>query len=676
MLVYKKLSITQLIFGTFSLLCLVLLVMGLVAWKQMQKAEATMADVTEQAFPLMQHASQLARRLTSVERVLNNAIQERDIKLAETWLSTYQQGVQEYQETEAQMAEWLQQSGVESESFSRVQQQNQLLFKDAEKLLAMHQQALKSDKALAERTASFQGISLRINLLLGQLFDEDDPSVLRLMLESVGNDLSTMQVATINVLNSTDPNEVAAVIKNNREIKEYITEDFTEFAQAKELVGGANSNKGEHELVAQVPWLVNEVTSDEGLLGVYQHYLTNLHQLMALKESITEQLQTVNANLNQLTHESQQSTGQQMAQASTNIITLISSGAVIIPLSIVFCIVMGLSIQRLIKTPLKQLITTLKHLAEGDLSQPCQYQSGNEFGLLSKQLNQVIAQQRDTVTMLRNKSEALGQASSVNRQHGKDIMKQLDEQRSQCITVSAAMTEMEQAIQDVARRAESAAQGMRDISNTTQDGVQLAEQALENNQSLSANIASSTERVKNVSESSKAIFSILEVIDGITQQTNLLALNAAIEAARAGEQGRGFAVVADEVRQLAQRTASSTTEIQNMIGGLQQDTELAVNEIEQCNHSMQLNAENVRAINQQIVEINQHIERLSLLNEEISVATNQQQTTSEDVSCSMETISSAAQSNLAVVTELNRLSDDLESVAQEQVNLVNGFKFA
>jgi len=676
MLSYKKLSITQLIFGTFSLLCLVLLVMGLVAWKQMQKAEATMADVTEQAFPLMEHASQLSRSLTAVERVLNNAIQERDLQRVETWLASYQQRVQEYQQTEAEMATWLSNNGVKSERFSLVQQQNQLLFQDAEKLLDLHQLVLESDKVLAERTASFQGISLRINLLLGQLFDEDDPSVLRLMLEAVGNDLSTMQVATINVLNSSDPNQVADVIKSNREMKEYVNEDFSEFAQAKELVGGKNSNKGEHELVAQVPWLVNEVTSDGGLLGEYQRHLTTLQQLMALKEAITEQLQTVNNNLNQLTQESQQSTGQQISQASASILTMISSGAVVIPLSIIFCFVMGLSIQRLIKAPLKQLIITLKRLAEGDLSQPCQYQSGNEFGMLSKQLNQVIAQQRNTVTMLRNKSETLGQASSVNRQHGKDIMKQLDEQRSQCITVSAAMTEMEQAIQDVARRAESAAQGMRDISNTTQDGVQLAEQALANNQSLSANIASSTERVKSVSESSKAIFSILEVIDGITQQTNLLALNAAIEAARAGEQGRGFAVVADEVRQLAQRTASSTTEIQNMIGGLQQDTELAVNEIEQCNHSMQLNAENVRAINQQIVEINQHIERLSLLNEEISVATSQQQTTSEDVSCSMETISTAAQNNLAVVTELNRLSDDLESVAQEQVNLVNGFKFA
>ncbi|GGB17814.1 methyl-accepting chemotaxis protein [Agarivorans gilvus] len=676
MLSYKKLSITQLIFGTFSLLCLVLLVMGLVAWKQMQKAEATMADVTEQAFPLMEHASQLSRSLTAVERVLNNAIQERDLQRVETWLASYQQRVQEYQQTEAEMATWLSNNGVKSERFSLVQQQNQLLFQDAEKLLDLHQLVLESDKVLAERTASFQGISLRINLLLGQLFDEDDPSVLRLMLEAVGNDLSTMQVATINVLNSSDPNQVADVIKSNREMKEYVNEDFSEFAQAKELVGGKNSNKGEHELVAQVPWLVNEVTSDGGLLGEYQRHLTTLQQLMALKEAITEQLQTVNNNLNQLTQESQQSTGQQITQASASILTMISSGAVVIPLSIIFCFVMGLSIQRLIKAPLKQLIITLKRLAEGDLSQPCQYQSGNEFGMLSKQLNQVIAQQRNTVTMLRNKSETLGQASSVNRQHGKDIMKQLDEQRSQCITVSAAMTEMEQAIQDVARRAESAAQGMRDISNTTQDGVQLAEQALANNQSLSANIASSTERVKSVSESSKAIFSILEVIDGITQQTNLLALNAAIEAARAGEQGRGFAVVADEVRQLAQRTASSTTEIQNMIGGLQQDTELAVNEIEQCNHSMQLNAENVRAINQQIVEINQHIERLSLLNEEISVATSQQQTTSEDVSCSMETISTAAQNNLAVVTELNRLSDDLESVAQEQVNLVNGFKFA
>lgn len=672
MLVHKKLSITQLILATFSMLCIVLLVLGLVAWKQMQQAENTMGEVITQAFPLMGHTNQLDRSLTAVERVLNNTIQERDEQKVNQLIEQYHQRVADYQAAEQVLVNWLSENGVESESFSLVQQQNELLFEDAEYLIELHQDVISSGTSLSERTASFQGISLRINLLLGQLFDEADPRMLKILLEAVSADLSAMQLATINVLNSTDPREVSKVITSNRETKSFVEEDFGDLIVEKEL----KDQQGEHELVTQIPWLLNEVTEFGGLLGQYQQYLIKQNKLMKIKASITDQLQDVNSNLSALTSESQSATEQQIEDASGSISTLINSGAVVIPLTILFCIAMGLIIQQLIRTPLKQLVNTLKHLAEGDLSQRCQYQSGNEFGMLSNQLNQVIEQQRDTVTGLRDKSEALGQASTVNRQHGSDIMKQLDEQRSQCITVSAAMTEMEQAIQDVARRADSAAQGMREISDSTQDGVRLTEEALENNQALAANIASSTDRVKHVSESSNAIFGILEVIEGITQQTNLLALNAAIEAARAGEQGRGFAVVADEVRQLAQRTASSTTEIQTMIGGLQQDTELAVKEIELCNKSMELNASNVNAINQKIGDINSHIEHLSLLNEEISVATNQQQTTSVDVSCSMETISSAAQQNLTVVTELNRLSDDLESVAKEQVNLVQGFKFA
>ncbi|BEU01691.1 methyl-accepting chemotaxis protein [Agarivorans sp. OAG1] len=672
MLVHKKLSITQLILATFSMLCIVLLVLGLVAWKQMQQAENTMGEVITQAFPLMGHTNQLDRSLTAVERVLNNTIQERDEQKVNQLIEQYHQRVADYQAAEQVLVNWLSENGVESENFSLVQQQNELLFEDAEYLIELHQDVISSGTSLTERTASFQGISLRINLLLGQLFDEEDPSMLKILLDAVSSDLSAMQLATINVLNSTDPREVSKVITSNRETKTFVEEDFGDLIIEKEL----KDAQGEHELVTQIPWLLNEVTEFGGLLGQYQQYLIKQNKLMKLKASITDQLQDVNSNLSALTAESQSATEQQIEEASGSISTLINSGAVVIPLTILFCIAMGLIIQQLIRTPLKQLINTLKHLADGDLSQRCQYQSGNEFGMLSNQLNQVIEQQRDTVTGLREKSEALGQASTVNRQHGSDIMKQLDEQRSQCITVSAAMTEMEQAIQDVARRADSAAQGMREISDSTQDGVRLTEEALENNQALASNIASSTDRVKHVSESSNAIFGILEVIEGITQQTNLLALNAAIEAARAGEQGRGFAVVADEVRQLAQRTASSTTEIQTMIGGLQQDTELAVKEIEQCNKSMELNASNVNAINQKIGDIASHIEHLSLLNEEISVATNQQQTTSVDVSCSMETISSAAQQNLTVVTELNRLSDDLESVAKEQVDLVQGFKFA
>lgn len=669
--VLKRLSIAQLIMMTFAALCLLLVVLAGISWKQMRVADHTMEEVIDQAFPALRRSAQLERHLIDIEQILNQILQERSVSAVEQLQPELQQRIDDYQGYEADFANWLANQQLSGTVLEQANAQSQVLFQRAERLVELHRSVLQGSANVTKMSAAYQGMAFRFNYLLGKEFDEDATNMEAVLQDALSTDMMEMQISVIRSLNSTNPDVVAAALKDNREVGEYVLQDYDELKMTFER----NSGGGDHELDTITPWLIDQMTAPNGVLASHLTLLEQQAELAVVSSEITQVMSEVSAILNQFNDSNQQQTANQLQLASGNIGSLIAGGGVMVPLALLMCILMGWQVQGLIRTPLRELLFTLRQLAAGNLGHRCNYESANEFGQLSEQLNQVIEQQRDTVTNLVEKSGALGKASAVNREHGSSMQEQLDEQRNQCLTVATAMTEMEQAIQDVARRATEAADGMRDISENTQAGVSLTDRAMQTNQALAAHIESSTDKVKHVAESSNTIVSVLEVIEGITEQTNLLALNAAIEAARAGEHGRGFAVVADEVRKLAQRTASSTTEIQQMISGLQNESKQAVEQIQLCNQSMDENAANFADIEQRIREISEAVGHLLSLNEEISVATNQQQATGEEVSRSMETISTAAQLNYDVVSELNVISDDLARYAQQQVELVQHFTF-
>ncbi|MFK0088095.1 methyl-accepting chemotaxis protein [Pseudomonas sp. NPDC090755] len=235
--------------------------------------------------------------------------------------------------------------------------------------------------------------------------------------------------------------------------------------------------------------------------------------------------------------------------------------------------------------------------------------------------------------------------------------------------VATAINEVTYAVQDVARNAEQASSEMRDAQHRAQQGQSSIHGSLQQIDQLSGTIDEAVQVIQALANQSTKIGSVLEVIRSIAEQTNLLALNAAIEAARAGEQGRGFAVVADEVRLLAQRTQQSTAEIQTMIEHLQGQSEAAVKAIDASSEASRQTIEQANQAGISLDAISQALNNLTALNASIASATLQQSHVVEEINrnvtdtadLSRQTAIAAQQSSHAGVA-LNRLREQLDSL--------------
>jgi methyl-accepting chemotaxis protein len=315
-----------------------------------------------------------------------------------------------------------------------------------------------------------------------------------------------------------------------------------------------------------------------------------------------------------------------------------------------------------------------RRLADGDLGARVDYRSKDELGQITIAFNKMAEKFHDAINEVKDSITQLAAAAEETSTVTSETTAGINQQLSETSQVATAMNEMSATVQEVARNAVEAASAAQEADTTFHQGKQVIDKVIHAIGELSGEVDEAARVIQQLEVESKNIGSVLDVIKSIAEQTNLLALNAAIEAARAGEQGRGFAVVADEVRTLAGRTQESTTEIEDMIGKLQAGTNNAVKVMASGKEMTQVGVEQAAAAGDALNVINAAVERISGMNTQIASASEEQSSVAEEINRSIVSINEVAEHSATGAQHTAQASDDLARLAEQLKGLVERFK--
>ena len=420
--------------------------------------------------------------------------------------------------------------------------------------------------------------------------------------------------------------------------------------------------------------LIAQLTGDNGLISLQQEKLAQIEASQSFRASANAALDEALAEINQLFENVSESTLQGQNEILNTVQDNLVKNIVVSVIGLIAAILLATISTRSIARPLARINRGLTQLSKGDLTRKLEQTGNDEFAALAAKVNSLTDSLRELVGNILEQEKKLVSVTKESVSMGEKSLLDVDAQREQ-VRVTSGNT---QVVRDTSRsNLEQINVAMDELNTVTEQSQAIAELVEENRQQVNnqaKQAEASAQVIHRLDENSRNIGSILDVIKTIAEQTNLLALNAAIEAARAGEQGRGFAVVADEVRTLANRTHDSTEEIESMIGSLQKDAAQAVKAINVGREQANKGVEITEQVSHQVENIRNIIVKLSQINQHIVNDTRQQDDLLADVASSLTTIVELADSSAQSTRQANESTMQLDEQMDQLKRAVDRFQ--
>lgn len=658
-------SVIRRMYAGFTLIIIMFAVTTAIMMGGMNQIHSNFESVSTTALPLVSLSNKTSVQLLSADKSFKDFLTTQNQDRMNVMRSEFAKAKQDFADVLNQLQQASAMNPSLEERISQLKQMELRYFSEAEQAMNNYQAMFEAQAQVQKSTREFQRLHADLSTGMKDFVDGQNSISVKVMAKSYFIKLKDAELITSDALASSDVAFVDKAVTMNKKAVTHLNYAYRGLStQLPEL------KKTFDDLVQKFS---QDIGQKGGVLDQHNSYLlakTALYENIANLAIEVDKAMTILDSFNDTATDGLNASLREAGEVYKQGVIK----AIVIGIAVVLVATgIGYHIAQSVREPLNRILKTLEGLTKGDMTQRIEIRYNNEFSRLSGHINSLADNLHHILVQLNDASENLTNTANHNQTTSSKAQSQLSTQREQTASVATAMTEMAHSVQEVAQSAQSSLEMVQKVESASESGRKIMSDNITTINQLETRLNRSVDAVGELQKMSSQIGSILDVIRNIAEQTNLLALNAAIEAARAGEQGRGFAVVADEVRVLAKRTTDSTSEIESMISNLQSSSSSASTVIESCMTDMELSVEQASTANSAMEEIQALILEISQMSTHITQAAAEQSETTGDIARSIEDINLIADGSYQAMSQIAQASANLTQLANQQNELVHRF---